>query len=63
MTRLDNVLRLEAEFARAKVDLYSSDLGINAASDFNNQEALNAHPHFGQDLAGAPLMIVMICKL
>eukprot|EP00976_Prorocentrum_cordatum_P085359 1186054-Prorocentrum_minimum.AAC.1 len=54
MTRLDSVLQLEAAFHRGgKADLYSSDLGVNASSDFNNQEALNAHPHFGQDLAGS----------
>jgi len=37
MTRLENVRHLEAAFADGKADLYSSDLGISAAADFNNQ--------------------------
>jgi hypothetical protein len=52
MTRLENVRHLEAAFVDSKADLYSSDLGVSAAADFNNQEGLNAHPHLGQDLAG-----------
>lgn len=52
MTQLANVLHLESKTLDSKVDLYSSDLGISAADDFNNQEGLNALPHLGQDLAG-----------
>ncbi|KAK3283926.1 hypothetical protein CYMTET_8399 [Cymbomonas tetramitiformis] len=52
MTKLDSVFELERQFAQRKADLYTSDLGVSAKSDFNRQEELNAQPHLGQDLAG-----------
>lgn len=53
MTKLKCVLELERQLSLpGKVDLYTSDLGVSAKSDFNRQEELNAQPHLGQDLAG-----------
>lgn len=35
-----------------KVDLYTSDLGFNVESDYNNQELLHCKTHIGQILSG-----------
>jgi hypothetical protein len=38
------------------VDFYTSDLGFSAETDYNNQEILHAHAHFGQLLLGFMLL-------
>ena len=72
MTRLENVRHLEAAFADGKADLYSSDLGISAAADFNNQvhtyslAALYLPPgsgHTGFDSVFASLRVTEPTKL
>jgi hypothetical protein len=39
-------------FKDKKVDLYTSDAGIDVSSNYNNQELMNAKLHFGQMLSG-----------
>lgn len=35
-----------------KVDIYTSDLGFDVSSDYNNQELIHAHANIGQILSG-----------
>lgn len=55
-TSVDNLLDLEARIgpnsAFGGVDLYSHDAGLDASSDFNQQESMNAKLHLGCALAG-----------
>ena len=65
MTNLDNIDYIINKLNK-KVDLYSSDLGMTSADDFNNQEKIHIIPNIGQNLLG--LLILkkngnFICKM
>merc|ERR1711997_1191711 len=65
MTNLDNIDYIVNKLNK-KVDLYSSDLGMTSADDFNNQEKIHIILNIGQNLLG--LLILkkngnFICKM
>lgn len=51
VTKMDNILHFHDRLKNS-VDLYTSDLGFNVASDYNNQELLHCRANIGQILSG-----------
>ncbi|MCK4967738.1 MAG: SAM-dependent methyltransferase [Candidatus Aenigmarchaeota archaeon] len=52
VTEMKTIKHIAKYFATRKVDLYTSDLGMDVSADYNKQEDIHMHANLGQILSG-----------